>query len=806
MFEEKARSDYPGSLGAIMKRPAVQLAAILLLGLLFHLAMSVLIHYSTVDSSTEGLMALNILKGEHPLFFYGQNYLSSIEAHVAAFFFWILGPSELALSLAPIVFYLGWLVGTYFLFRDLLDNQAGLAAALVLAVPGWYTLWFNISSYGGYPGAFCFGTWTIWICLRIAGGRLSPKAEWIHILSLGFLAGIALWTNYQTATYLLVVALLLLPYLIGVRCRPRLPAKFAVAAVLFVIGILPVIISHAKYEYKPIAEWSFSWGYIKHTTRILSDKILPRLLFWHTDAPALVRIGVIALLVIGGALYVRRLVSASGRRERVRLLVPIAFTVIFLIMYLPHSMASLGAPRYLLAPWSMLLFGLLAVPVTLPQRRLRTAAWCLLIIWLSYNAASAFLLAREKAPEKRARLARRSRVVQKARRIGTTNVMMIGGPVFGQSGQVLTFYSNGDINFISVFDPRYQPSAQAAEAAPDTVFACEKSNLEKVKATLHDVGVGYRVEEDPWVCLIHDLTVPREQRRSVLHHDMRITLDGRTSGQGGYLTDRTRETYVKGSYANDTGFTIDLGSKHLIDGLWLTSPDRDGEGLFGGYTISISADGQDYEVVRDVQKRLPVAYTSGNGVYLMGYFGLFECRLDPIPARYVRVRCRPGTTDKSWQISEVFVFETKGTRPTDLEDEVTQISSSIRDLGIDFTVCDRWLSAKLWTLLPHSKGRPPVFPRFNPRHTSTLTSRRVVPRKGIALVPSSAVADECTALLRELYGDQVIAQRTDLSNYTILVLDDTDSSEKKVTELIWNGHTLLKTSDPQEGIYSDSTH
>ena len=112
------------------RRSSFYLVLILCVGLLYHVIMSALIHYSTVDSATEGLMALNILEGERPLFFYGQNYLSSIEAYVAALFFWILGASEMSLSLAPIVFYLGWLVATYCLFTELIDRRVGFCGCV----------------------------------------------------------------------------------------------------------------------------------------------------------------------------------------------------------------------------------------------------------------------------------------------------------------------------------------------------------------------------------------------------------------------------------------------------------------------------------------------------------------------------------------------------------------------------------------------------------------------------------------------------------------------------------------------------
>jgi hypothetical protein len=40
------------------------------------------------DEATMGLNALHILtRGERPIFFYGQNYLGTIEAYLGAFFF-----------------------------------------------------------------------------------------------------------------------------------------------------------------------------------------------------------------------------------------------------------------------------------------------------------------------------------------------------------------------------------------------------------------------------------------------------------------------------------------------------------------------------------------------------------------------------------------------------------------------------------------------------------------------------------------------------------------------------------------------
>ena len=57
------------------------------------------------DESIMNLMALHIAyRGEHPTFFYGQDYLGAFEAYVGAVLFRIFGPSVLAMRLEMIGF------------------------------------------------------------------------------------------------------------------------------------------------------------------------------------------------------------------------------------------------------------------------------------------------------------------------------------------------------------------------------------------------------------------------------------------------------------------------------------------------------------------------------------------------------------------------------------------------------------------------------------------------------------------------------------------------------------------------------
>src|SRR5688572_10673562 len=58
------------------------------------------------DESVIGLMALHILAGEWPAFYWGQPSLGSLEAYLVAAVFATAGPSNLALKLVPTLAYL----------------------------------------------------------------------------------------------------------------------------------------------------------------------------------------------------------------------------------------------------------------------------------------------------------------------------------------------------------------------------------------------------------------------------------------------------------------------------------------------------------------------------------------------------------------------------------------------------------------------------------------------------------------------------------------------------------------------------
>src|SRR5260370_14320206 len=84
------------------------------------------------DESTMGLMALHIAyRGEHPTFFYGQNYMGSLEAYLGAVFFHLFGTSIFSLRMGLILLFTLFLISMY-LLTSLLYSRGLALVSLVL--------------------------------------------------------------------------------------------------------------------------------------------------------------------------------------------------------------------------------------------------------------------------------------------------------------------------------------------------------------------------------------------------------------------------------------------------------------------------------------------------------------------------------------------------------------------------------------------------------------------------------------------------------------------------------------------------
>lgn len=166
------------------------------------------------DEAVNALTALRIFRGEDaPLFLYGVDYLSSLEAWAAAAAWGVVGIGDVSFRILPF-FCSTAAVGVFVLLaRRLFGVRVALAAAPLLALPPFFILHLGAIAIGGYAeGLFLgLGLWLAFATLRrrertghspsaaayAAFSALVGVSWWIYPMVLGFLLPIALvWLRH----------------------------------------------------------------------------------------------------------------------------------------------------------------------------------------------------------------------------------------------------------------------------------------------------------------------------------------------------------------------------------------------------------------------------------------------------------------------------------------------------------------------------------------------------------------------------------------------------------------------------------
>lgn len=163
---------------------------------------------SNSDEATAGLAAMHIAQGRHfPIFFYGQQYLGAIQSYFAAPLFALFGPSTLLLRVPPLIAYVLLVFLMYRLTVSLLGPWVAVATVGVLALGSDRIVKNQLIGAGGYPELAPMIVALFLIAVGVANGTV--KRANLALAAWGLICGVALWTHWLAAPYLLGAAVLL---------------------------------------------------------------------------------------------------------------------------------------------------------------------------------------------------------------------------------------------------------------------------------------------------------------------------------------------------------------------------------------------------------------------------------------------------------------------------------------------------------------------------------------------------------------------------------------------------------------------
>jgi 4-amino-4-deoxy-L-arabinose transferase-like glycosyltransferase len=752
------------------------------------------------DLGTAALMSKHIVEGrELPLYFYGHGYIGALGAYVGAGAFALVGRSFDALCAAMAVFALLWSYATFLLFRRLIGELAGLIAAALVAFAPVVVLYFSTVPLIGYPPTFAFGTLALYLGVRLNDGDLTSRAEWVCLLLLAAIAGIAIWTNPLCLPYLVVAFGLLVVHVVRCRFRRGLLLRLGVAFGLLIVTLLPVIImARARGLGEMFGLWPIDFRLVPRTARLLVTDYLPNQLLAGSPVQATTHwlaAGAYALLGLGFLVGLGHAIVTRHRQALRAALVPAVFLVVFLALFLSNTRTTTTTTRYF-TPFYLLVVACVVFPFAYRRRALSAVAAVLAAILAGHNVS--VVLDHAYGPRAQRVAAADARVKQRVRRVeqsGLRHVM-----VRHYNGQVMTFLADEKVIFAGLTRECYYPYTVSASADDQTGFMQQDAYAPIFEATLRALGINIYTAfpAEGWtVC--HDFELPTE--RLSLVEPAAVSLVGPDGGAtpATGLADHDDETTVGDRFAADSALVFDFGTPVRLCAVRFVAPDRHdypvGYTLWGDTNTEATSpnQGPTWTELQRVEVREPKACIAGNRLYTKGDFVVMECRF---PTRWVRALkvdgFRAGGGFKVWRFREVYCYAESGQGGLPDEKEAAEIAAHLERAGVTGVFCDEWLSRKIEQLPgPH----PGVLPHYEIRHPASHDSRVLMIRPGLlSVVVETAHAKQAEALLNHTTLGEVAFSRRDFPHYTAFVVEQASEDHAWFPGLRWDGVTLTRTA------------
>jgi len=350
------------------------------------------------DEAIVGLMGKHILEGHGiPAFYYGQHYMGSLEAIVAAGAFALFGVSSVALKAVPLVFSLVLVWIQYAL--GFLCGGRGVAriAALLLAIPPSALVIWSSMARGGFIEVMVIGS----LALLLALSAFRNGVTTARLIGTGFLMGLGWWVNNQIVYFAVPVGGALL---LAVARNPGAVRALAVAAVSFFVGSLPFWRYNLEHHFASTGLFRLAAPFeiLGHVQGLVSTA-LPILVgaqrFWAEEAGSWILTG-LAILAYGLLAVITLIerrrsltacaLAADPRLPRVTLLLTLMVGFTCAVFVVSSFGYLVQAPRYLL-PLYVPLFLLIGLLLSRFAQKARFPAQLILLLFLSLHLASSYV-------------------------------------------------------------------------------------------------------------------------------------------------------------------------------------------------------------------------------------------------------------------------------------------------------------------------------------------------------------------------------------------------------------------------------
>lgn len=632
----------------------------LLLGLALVVRVGLLVWLPEVnyDEAVNGLMGRHVLRGEFPIFYWGQDYAGTVEAFLVAVPFALLGSSVLTLRLVPLAFSLLSVVLASRLAREAYDVPTGRLAMLYAAVPPLTVLYYGETSMGPYPAAQVLGPVVLLLAIRLAE---APRVEAARALVLGLTAGLAWWTLFLLVAYVAAAGL----YLLGRRPWRRLPVEATLVLVGFLLGSLPFWVYNLVLE--PGASFALAQGasaaFARGTLVTVFRDALPAFLGGSTPWPSAglnraVLVGIWLVYVPAGAFVVYDGIQAlrGQRASRAGTLLVLAAVSVFLAVVASEH-GRLGGARYLV-PLYGVLPALLARFTLAAQTAFGTGAAALLA--LAVVGLHGQELARDFLNSFRPRyLDEQGRPPTRTLADFLASQGIAHAYAHFRISLRLTFDTGEAIVASDWYGFRNLRYLEAVARAPRAALVAHRTlklpDPDTLEANLRALGGSFQKREVDGFVVFYGFHPPSSTRPIPARGWV-----GRGSprGEGASLAyDRDGATWWGSGESQRPGlaFEVDLGGLYRLTGLSL-HPGPVPRGAPRGYRVEVSRDGTRWSEVVRVDEVLAGLHWA-NGHPELDRTGRVQAAFPPAEARHLRITQTGQDRYFWWSVGELFLYE-----------------------------------------------------------------------------------------------------------------------------------------------------
>ena len=654
------------------------------------------------DEAVIGIMSLRVLAGEFPIFFYGQNFMGSLEAYLSAVLVLCFGTRAWVLELLPVILSLQFLYLAWQLGRRLFPETVIRLALLYLALPPCFYLYWTHEARSHYPLTLIFGTFLLVLVCRIIYPGSRPTGRYRYLALAGLIAGLGWWTNHLIICYLAPAFFFL--WLYDKKLPLRGPFFLVIAA--FLLGSLPQFLYQVRQQTPGLQihqlivwpDWRLiATDFFGNTLPILGGipfpltlepgKIIPGMLFLALLVLAMTSVLFERRFGLVGLLRLRR---QKTNGTELLLLTMLATTAVNLLTVFNVRLSD-NDPKYFLPYYTCVPF-FLAMLISKIKNKSRRLGLALIGILLGVNFWGAL---QEPAwpflfPEKRLAVEQRKNSESALiRAITEKGIQRLYSQHFPDR---LTFLSGEKIIAVNPYQAGYLRYAQWVDGTdrpaylypwPDTLWV---DNLKVL-------GGGYRKTAlAPGFALYTDFIPPRRPFVPLSRREWSAT-----ASQEHHLTRAAFDGDVESAWFSpqEAGifFLLDLGRIETINKVsWWPGGYRH---IPAGYQIEVSETGKKWQVVSRVEDYVGPFFWSGPGPMIKIRRGRVEAYFEPVSARFLKItliKDRPGDI---WSIRELLVYQTAGAdkRTAAGEGTIQGLAAFLKEQGIKRAYADHWLSA-----------------------------------------------------------------------------------------------------------------